>query len=636
MHHVIEYTVVLVLAGVVSWLPGYALERLVANDLPTELRGLARWVLGIVYWMLASFALAACGILRVEAVIALALLGGALAVWVRVREGPSLVRRARLGSSGIAGVLALATVAVPFFLLALLPQVTWDADVYHLTLPRLFVENEGFRSVPFSVYSHWPLGVELLFADALLLKDYILAKQFHFGFGLLAVYAIAVAVRAHGAAVSTLAGLLFLANPVVLSELHIAYVDLAVAFFFAAGFLFGFVSLGSHSQTLIALAGVCAGALVGLKVTGVVDAAVLAVLQIPGWVRGLSKGEGAYVLRRRVLPFLLPALLLAVPWPLKAWSETGNPIHPLLYPWLGGVDWSDGLTVLFDRWQASMGMGREPLDYLLLPVRVILQGGPGYAHFDGAIGSFWIVLVPLTLILGRRDRLVVWALWIVGLRFAVWAAFSQQMRFLIPLVALLAMASASTLAGLANAVAARWGARWARGPVWGLVVILALWQPIRFAETLEPGYALLRSDRTRVEALRERAIPAAYRFADAQLPTDAVVLLINDNRTFFCPRECWADSFFQASQIADWLRPASRAEDLERMLLERGVTHLLVAEPRWGIRWPRGLTTLLEDPESSVLLYTTPEGGVRLYELRRSGLLSKSEKTAGCLSWVPG
>ena len=59
---------------------------------------------------------------------------------------------------------------------ALWPRVSWDANVYHLTVPRLYVEHGGFRRIPFNVYSNWPLNTELLFVVASLLRDYVLGE----------------------------------------------------------------------------------------------------------------------------------------------------------------------------------------------------------------------------------------------------------------------------------------------------------------------------------------------------------------------------------------------------------------------------------------------------------------------------
>jgi hypothetical protein len=62
------------------------------------------------------------------------------------------------------------------------------------------------------------------------------------------------------------------------------------------------------------------------------------------------------------------------------------------------VEWSDVINEDFLRWQRSIGMGRPFMDYLLLPVRVILQGGHDYRHFGASISKSWIFFVPLAAI----------------------------------------------------------------------------------------------------------------------------------------------------------------------------------------------------------------------------------------------
>ena len=99
--------------------------------------------------------------------------------------GPPTGGRSRTQVIGI--VLGLGLAVLPLLLIALGPTRSWDAEVYHLSIPKLYVENGGFRNVDMSVYSHWPLGTELVFAAALILQDFITAKLVHFGFGLLTV-----------------------------------------------------------------------------------------------------------------------------------------------------------------------------------------------------------------------------------------------------------------------------------------------------------------------------------------------------------------------------------------------------------------------------------------------------------------
>lgn len=629
MGHIFEYTVFAILLGGLVWLPGYALERAAFRGVPGALRPLARLVLGLVAWLVALFTLASVGALRGNAIAACAAVGGLAAGMAHRRfravpDDPGVpVGRGRTGGSLVAWAL-VAIVLVPFYLLALGPQVSWDADVYHLTLPRLFLESGGFRSVPLSVYATWPLGTELFFAAAMTAKGYVLAKLVHFGFGLLTLYVIAAGCRT-GSQGAPLAGataaLLFLANPVVLSEIHIAYVDLAVAFFFSAGFLFALraATQAEDAGPMLLLAGLCAGAMAGLKVTGFVGAGVLGALQLPALCRANRAGAGGAALRRFALAFALPVLVLLLPWLARAYAETGNPIYPLLHGWFGGIDWSPTLAIQFSRWQDGIGMGRGPLDYLLLPLRAVLEGGIDYAHFDGEIGAFWIAAVPFAIWFGRREPAARFALSAAGLYFVSWALSSQQMRFLIPMLPLLCIATGVALGPAFATLGVRLGEAAARRAALLLVAIVAGAFAFVYRDPMERGLRLGARYGSEIEALRTAAKPEIFQQIERVTPKDAVLLFVNTNRGFFSPREYLADSFFQASQIADWLRPVQSVAELRALLDARGVTHVLFEKRDWGIRYPRALRELLTRREQTRRVAVSADRRTELYELLPPG-----------------
>ena len=111
----------------------------------------------------------------------------------------------------------------------------------------------------------------------------------------------------------------------------------------------------------------------------------------------------------------------------------------------GGPGWSAEVGEQFAAWQRSIGMGRDPIDYLLLPFRLLRHSGPGYARFDGALSPVWLAVVPVALgaVRSPRGRRV---LAVAGAMFVVWAAGSQQSRFLIPILPLIAAAAVATFA----------------------------------------------------------------------------------------------------------------------------------------------------------------------------------------------
>lgn len=590
--------------------------RLLAGFLPDlgRWRLLAGVCLGLAWWIAGTFALAACGLLSGWGLALLALPPAAAGVRSR---GPAA--RARNGAGRVdAGAWAvLAVILAGHFFLALSPQVLFDADVYHLTLPRLYVEHGGFRPVPMSVYSNWPLATELLYAAALVAGDYVLAKTVHFGFGLLVVYVLFVACRREPAPARLttpwLAAAFFLANDVVTFELRRAYVDLAHAFFLVAAFLFMHRALEDEEPragAFLFLSGLCCGMAAGVKVTGISALAIVGALAVPRLAKALRGGRLGPESRRLLLRFAAPAAALWTPWLAKAWWTTGNPFYPFFHGRLDGPDWSSALSARLAAWQAAIGMGREPVDYLLLPWRVILEGGRGYDHFDGEIGAFWIVVLPVALVFGWRRPLARRALAAAGLGFALWAASSQQMRLLIPLLPLLAIAGAVAIGDLIERLRAtgrRAGATAALVAAAALVTVVhAPWKD-GYRNLL--GFLAFKGD------LMATVVPGHDRFINESLPEDAKILFLNTNLGFFCHREYLADTFFEASQIADWLAGGTTAAEVRRRLDERGVTHLLVDRtPR--VAWPSGVPRLLADPSEVEVLYRSGDGRFLVMRLR--------------------
>lgn len=621
MTYIVVYTAAWVLLVLGFALPGWVLTRLVPSlRVGGYLAPLGRICVGLACWIASIFALCALGSWTRLSFAVLVASWSALAVWSQ--RGPAFAtpQPADARATGPDHLLLTAPIAVllvALFAAALSPEVAWDAAAYHLTLPRLYVEAGGFRSVPLNVYAHWPHDTELLYSAALLVLEHPLAKLVHFGFGLATLWVVALACRSAGCGprVAALAAAFVLASPVVVFELQVAYVELAQAFFLIAGVLFMARAreAAADAGPALLLSGVCCGVSIGTKITGITGAAAVAALYLPELVAAARRGALARTVGHFALRFGLPAALLGAPWFLKAAWETGNPFYPFWFDAFGGSDWSAVLAQQFSAWQDALGMGRSSLDYAMLPFRVILDAGPTYDRFGDEIGRHWIALLPLALAFGLRVRLVRCCLAVAALYFAAWSASSQQARLLVPIVPLLAVASAVTLGVLAERVlpAAR------RDLVErGVLIAAAAALSWLHAGALLDGLRYVVAYQTQLEALERSAVHPVYRFIDTELPDDAKLLFLNTNQGFFCEREYLADSFFEASQIAAWLAPAADADEVLQRLRARGVTHVLLHDRDWGIEYPAPLRALVADAGRALPVYRSADGAYRIFALR--------------------
>lgn len=505
------------------------------------------------------------------------------------------------------------------------PDLAWDANVYHLSVPKQFLREGGFFAMPMNVYSHWPLGVDLLFGLAMAIHDYVLAKQVHYAFALLTAGLLFVLGGQVGGAAGSLpkasraqvfTGLiavgLFFANSVVLFEARVAYVDIAFAFFVLAAAWAAERSLAAgeeNQRTALVTLGLAAGLVCATKLSGAFSAG--AILLVWGTVTLVR--HGPRVTWNRSLVAAPPVLLLGGIWPLKSWWLTGNPVYPLLYERFGGPDWSTTLAERHAAWQDTMGMGHEPIDYLLLPWRVIVHGGVGYENFDGRIHLAWLVALPIIAFGLFRSSRVRRLATIALLIFISWALTSQQARLLIPCLVVLAWTTAEAISTI---VPTRRAIRTVVLAICSTALLGLSWfearHYVRQAPTVASGLARLGYE------AKEAVVHPVYRAID-ELPPTAVLLLLNTNHGFFLERPYLADSFFEASQIVDLFAPAQNAEAALGRLRRRGVSHVLLQIRDGGMAYPPALVDLLQSPTLARVVYQSPDGEYVLFELAREG-----------------
>ena len=239
MIHTATQTGLLLLLGLTFYVTGRGVMKTVS------LKGdaAAAFGLGSAFWIFLIFTLSAAHLLRRDLLLLLMALFVLpwMGLWI-VRKSAGPRRHGSSTGSSHGWILHAPWIVIGLLLLslglsALLPAVSWDADTYHLTVPRLYAENQGFFRIPFNVYSNWPMNIEMLFLMAMVLKDFVSAKLIHFGLGLLLVTAtVTVSRQGRRTGTGVVAALLLLANPVVLYEMKTAYIDVAYAFFLFLAF----------------------------------------------------------------------------------------------------------------------------------------------------------------------------------------------------------------------------------------------------------------------------------------------------------------------------------------------------------------------------------------------------------------
>ena len=280
---------------------------------------------GMVCWMALAFALAAIGHLRLvpvslAAVAVVDVTAGLL--WATRRRpaqpNPAVDHMRVERGAASRPMVWTALLIVPGVLLGaifvnqLYPSVVADDAVYHLTLPRLYVEAGGFRDVPLSLFALWPQNIELLYALAMIWQDFILAKLVSWLFLVLLVVALVkFSARQASGLVASIAVCLLLANHTVLFEANTAYVDLTIGFWGFLAFAFIWDYLDRPTSTALFAAGICSGIAAGSKLSGAFIGVSLAAMLAADL---MPRSGGWRIWLRATVILAAVTVLVASPW----------------------------------------------------------------------------------------------------------------------------------------------------------------------------------------------------------------------------------------------------------------------------------------------------------------------------------
>lgn len=603
--------------------------RLAGDEAPRALTAVTSVAVGA--WMLST------GVLVVGAAI-----GGSLTGWFWwpvVGIGAALALRAALGRGVKVPRSVHWTTALACLVLAgagaawtagasLPPGMTgratgdfYDVVSYHLQVPREFYESGAIRFLPHNTYSNYPLGVEMLFLLAMVLRGgatagLFAAKCVHGLWGVLAVAAVwSVWTGDAAGRRGRIAGVLLATAPWAVYLGWLAFVELSELACLAIGI--GWLAVwvrrgGRRAACLVGVAGGVACAMKYLSV-GLVAGPLLAVMLVVA-VADLLRRRRSDPARptddppaadpethgpdrpRRSLAHGIAAGLIVVaglaPWLVRNRVNTGNPVFPLATGVFGRGHWSAESAA---RWDAA----HAPPSWSQVPslLAKTADGGRGLS-IPLLIGTTAAILF-LVVALVRRSRpspgrTVEWiALGVLGVQAAVWLlATHMAVRFLAPALVCMAILTAGWLARLA---AVRTGPRGRGGsvdaaaglPVGGALVvglmvaavavhavsIARLWgaEPFAWSRRFNGPWGF--QGRTLAELNRQVGSPESRL---ESLPDGARVLMVADVRPLMFPTGVTYSTVWEPGLLARLARETDDPREIIRRLRDAGITHVWV------------------------------------------------------------
>lgn len=507
---------------------------------------------------------ATVGLLRpalLTVVLTLAALEGARSLLV-ARVRPTLPPIALATAPGVLLIAAGAAVLV----LTTSPPVMFDVLNYHLAFPARWLAHGGFVEFPRHFFSYYPSAHGMDYSVALATVGPWGANAIHWWFGALGVLAAGeLGFFLGGRRSATWAAACFGLAPVVLEIAGYAIADLAVAAFAGAALALLLRREASPVEwRTAAAAGVLAGTAASAKYLGLITAVVPVALAL------------LVVTRRRRLvacaAFAAASLIALAPWLGRNAVWTGNPIYPYLQQVLGGPPCERDLAVELEH----SGAAAEPSFAGSIPRALAAPVVRTFRPLEsgGLIGAHWLMLLPVALLVRGLDRRRAAALWVATASGVLgWGALVHYARFLVP-----AMVPAAALAGVAAAALTGGASRTIARTFTAVLVAVLAWN----ATVLATGFNL---DRLAVVTghLTERdyidrwvSYGPAIPVVDAELPADAVILLVAEPRSLYLDRRVLVEDPYRTPLLVELARGCESSAELAQRVRELGATHVLV------------------------------------------------------------
>ncbi len=479
--------------------------------------------------------------------------------------------------SGWFGKLLGLEILVILFLtltMAIAPPVRFDALVYHLRLPDLYLNHGRFYYVPDNMFWGMPQTGEMLFAWASSIAGFPAAATVGWLSGLTALIGLFGLLRTNLGLNAAWSGLASLLSGITLAiSLSWGYVDWLVILFGTA-FLIG-LQLWVSQRTTGAL--YVAGAFAGMALATKYTAGILIVAGMGFIIWKAFREKQLQGILGPLLQFLVPALIIFSPWLIKNFVATGSPVYPFLWPagamdqirlefYQGGRPWGSWLDTIFLPWRATIvGIEAAPgysasIGPLLLGLSVLAWLGYRY-HQPGAqtfLKNTALILAPGLF------------LWMVLGRFSGYLLQSRLYLGIFPAIAVLAGGGYQAFSQL-RISSVRVGRI-----IGGLVIfVLGLTAFEVGLEALRQGSLLYTAGVLNNQAYRQQNL-GMYTLALEQvneLPSNSRVLFLWETRSLGCLLSCDPDEV-----LDHWIHAQSVYGNTEFVLAawkNQGYTHIL-------------------------------------------------------------
>lgn len=322
---------------------------------------------------------------------------------------------------------------------ALAPVTEWDSVYYHLAAPQIYIHHHQLLHIPFMPYVNHAFGMEMVHTFALLLWNDTLTQLIPvFTSVILVLTIIAIGRRYVSTNVGLLAGLVFYTIPWILYYVPFPKPDISLTMFATLAVYAWLRWRETRDTPWLLLSALLAGFTGACKITGGAIGLILLLFLV---VDALFVRPRHVISFRPFVLFLVMFVVLLLPWYVKAYVWTGNPVWPELYGMFGGKGWSPEAAAGFHQEVRGdyAGDGYGVLTFLRTPFDLTFSFG------TGVITPLFLAFLPGLVIFRPLPKPLKWLAGYAGFYFLIWFFLTRQVRFLFPAFPALSLLTAYSI-----------------------------------------------------------------------------------------------------------------------------------------------------------------------------------------------
>jgi hypothetical protein len=454
------------------------------------------------------------------------------------------------------------------FVASLAPPMDVDSLVYHLSIPKHWIQNHKVVYIPYILPSEFPLTVETLYTLGMILTNDVSAGLIIWVYSLLFALAILSFCREYfSTKVGILAATAFCCTPLFGSISVRTFVDIATGFYAFIG-LYAFLKyIDIDDYKWLILGCIASGFSAATKHSGVIPFVVLSVAIV---IVEIKRRKLTIKSIQRIILCYLVFILIPMPWYIKSFINTGNPTVIYFTHFFGGRNLlPEDMSNTIISWRSTYSFtSTNWIKMLLLPFIILLN-----AFFLDIrywlVGQFILAFLPILAIM-KKNKNIIYLIIYSFILLILYSIVTNQARLAIPVFAGLFIASAySAYRILDNNVILK-------NVIQVIIIVSLFFNMIPLFQDVSEKYKVAIGLETREQYLERRVdVYSAIDFANRNLGDGAKIMTM-DSRGYHLDKPYLVGAkLFQGYIRFDEINDLSQ---LSNMLQSYGITHILTQE----------------------------------------------------------